>query len=110
MFIVHFKNHVPDLSEVEKKAVHALKKRGLVNNGEYVILTRGEILGVHGKTNMDENCTGRVSIEFKASLEIQKRCHPSEGWDPGSPKRTWMPAVVYPSEGWGWHDIFRSIL
>ncbi len=39
-----------------------------------------------------------------------KNCHPSEGWDPGSPKRTWMPAAVYPSEGWGWHDIFHCML
>lgn len=37
--------------EVNKMAINELVKKGLVQQGDWVIITRGDLIGVHGKTN-----------------------------------------------------------
>lgn len=37
--------------EVNKMAIHELVIKGLVEKGDWVIITRGDLIGVHGKTN-----------------------------------------------------------
>lgn len=38
-------------TEVHRAAVNELENRGLVKNGDYVLLTRGDYMGVHGGSN-----------------------------------------------------------
>ena len=38
-------------TEVHATAVDQLVKRGLLQNGDYVLLTRGDYMGVHGGSN-----------------------------------------------------------
>lgn len=38
-------------AEVHRAAVAELEKRGLVKNGDYVLLTRGDYMGIHGGSN-----------------------------------------------------------
>lgn len=37
--------------EVNSKAVKELQKNGVVQEGDWVIITRGDLLGIHGRTN-----------------------------------------------------------
>lgn len=37
--------------EINQKMTHELTKRGIVKKGDWVIITKGDLLGVHGRTN-----------------------------------------------------------
>jgi len=51
VYPVHFDVTEHDRPEVHRAAVAELEKRGLVKNGDYVLLTRGDYMGVHGGSN-----------------------------------------------------------
>ena len=36
---------------LNQAAIHELQKRGIISNGDMVIITKGDLIGVHGRTN-----------------------------------------------------------
>lgn len=52
VYPIHFTDSDSNFVKIEQRAVAALKDRKLVQTGDYVILTRGEVMGLHGGTNM----------------------------------------------------------
>lgn len=38
-------------SELNVSAIHALKQRNILQNGDLVLITKGDLIGVHGRTN-----------------------------------------------------------
>ncbi len=51
VYPVHFDPLVAKAAELYTKAMVQLKARGIVKSGDWVIITRGDSLGVHGQTN-----------------------------------------------------------
>lgn len=51
VYPVHFDPLVAKASELYKQTLEQLKKCGVVQSGDWVIITRGDSLGVHGQTN-----------------------------------------------------------
>ncbi len=40
-----------DRRVLNQSAVNELKKRGILKTGDLVIITKGDLIGIHGKTN-----------------------------------------------------------
>ncbi len=51
VYPIHFDPLVAKTVDLYKLAVEQLKRRGVVQPGDWVIITRGDSLGVHGQTN-----------------------------------------------------------
>ncbi|EKD75135.1 MAG: hypothetical protein ACD_44C00220G0002 [uncultured bacterium] len=51
VYPIHFDPFVGKASELYTHAIAELKTRGIVRKGDWVIITRGDSLGVHGQTN-----------------------------------------------------------
>lgn len=51
VYPMHFDPLVAKTSELYKEALARLKAQGVVQTGDWVIITRGDSLGVHGQTN-----------------------------------------------------------
>lgn len=51
VYPIHFDPFVAKASELYTMAIAELKERGIVHPGDWVIITRGDSLGVHGQTN-----------------------------------------------------------
>ncbi len=59
VYPVNFKVHTTDHAAANKDAVDELVRRGAVRDGDYVIITKGDLAGVHGGTNaMKIVCVG----------------------------------------------------
>lgn len=51
VYPIHFDATDLDRRVLNQAAVEELKKRGIVKDGDLVILTKGDLIGVHGRTN-----------------------------------------------------------
>lgn len=51
VYPVHFDPFVAKAAELYQMAIEQLKQRGIVQAGDWVIITRGDSLGIHGQTN-----------------------------------------------------------
>jgi pyruvate kinase len=51
VYPVSFDVTTPDHATVNKEAIDELVRRGAVRNGDMVIITKGDLMGVHGGTN-----------------------------------------------------------
>ncbi len=51
VYSVDFDPQSKDHAQVNKAVIHELQQRGVVNDGDLVIITKGDLMGVHGGTN-----------------------------------------------------------
>ncbi len=51
VYSVDFDPQSKDHAQVNKAVIQELQKRGVVNEGDLVIITKGDLMGVHGGTN-----------------------------------------------------------
>jgi pyruvate kinase len=51
VYPVHFDVKTTDHATVNKEAIDELVRRGAVRDGDVVIITKGDLIGVHGGTN-----------------------------------------------------------
>lgn len=51
VYPVSFEIHTTDHAEVNREAIDELVRRGAVRDGDLIILTKGDLTGVHGGTN-----------------------------------------------------------
>ena len=51
VYPISFKTDTTDHATINKEAIDELKRRGVVRDGDLVILTKGDLLGVMGGTN-----------------------------------------------------------
>ena len=51
VYPVSFDVQTTDHAEVNREAIDELLRRGAVREGDFVIITKGDLMGVHGGTN-----------------------------------------------------------
>ncbi len=51
MYSIPFDATHIDRRELNQTAVHELQKRGILQEGDLVLITKGDLIGVHGRTN-----------------------------------------------------------
>jgi pyruvate kinase len=51
VYPISFDVKTNDHGEANKEAVDELKRRGVVRDGDLVIITKGDLMGIHGGTN-----------------------------------------------------------
>jgi len=51
VYPVSFDDTTPDHATVNREAIDELVRRGAVRNGDMIIITKGDLMGVHGGTN-----------------------------------------------------------
>ena len=51
VYPVSFEIHSSDHAEVNREAIDELVRRGAVRDGDLIIITKGDLTGVHGGTN-----------------------------------------------------------
>ena len=51
VYPISFDTTITDHATVNKEAIDELKRRGVVRDGDLVIITKGDLMGIHGGTN-----------------------------------------------------------